>query len=195
MMNNFYATCSDENILALISEQDDELAFAELYDRYFKSLFNYAYSKVNDRFAAQEIVQELFVNIWQQRRQNQVQCGRSFLFTIAKRLIISFYRKEYTRQHHYGQWEIHHAENSDFADQPTLASDLQNRYEKGLHLLPPKCHEVFTMSRRGLSNKQIGEALNISEKTVEQHITKALRILKEHLKEHMICALVLFSSF
>ena len=56
-MNNFYATCSDENILALISEQDDELAFAELYDRYFKTLFNYAYSKVNDRFTAQEIVQ------------------------------------------------------------------------------------------------------------------------------------------
>lgn len=194
-MNNFYATCSDENILALISEQDDELAFAELYSRYFKTLFNYAYSKVNDRYAAQEIVQELFVNIWQQRRQNQVQCGRSFLFTIAKRLIISFYRKEYTRQHHYGQWEIHHSETSDFADQPILASDLQNRYEKGLHLLSPKCHEVFTMSRRGLSNKQIGEALNISEKTVEQHITKALRILKEHLKEHMIYALVLLTSF
>jgi DNA-directed RNA polymerase specialized sigma24 family protein len=81
-MNNFYATCSDENILALISEQDDELAFAELYDRYFKTLFNYAYSKVNDRYAAQEIVQELFVNIWQQRRQNQVQCGRSLLFKV-----------------------------------------------------------------------------------------------------------------
>ncbi|MCF0070744.1 sigma-70 family RNA polymerase sigma factor [Dyadobacter sp. CY261] len=195
MMNNFYATCSDENILALISEQDDELAFAELYNRYFKTLFNYAYSKVNDRFTAQEIVQELFVNVWQNRRQNHVECGRPFLFTIAKRLIISFFRKEYTRQHHYGQWEIHRSDSSDAADQPTLASDLQNRYEEGLHLLSSKCHDVFVLSRKGFSNKQIGEQLGISEKTVEQHITKALRILKAHLKEHMICALLLFPLF
>lgn len=194
MMNNFYATCSDENILALINEQDDELAFEELYNRYFKILFNYAYSKVNDRFTAQEIVQELFVKVWQQRRQNQVACARPFLFTIAKRLIISFYRKEYTRQHHYGQWEIQRSDASEFADQPTLASDLQSRYEEGLHLLSQKCQEVFVMSRQGFSNKQIGEQLGISEKTVEQHITKALRILKAHLKEHMICAILLFAS-
>nr|WP_295921560.1 RNA polymerase sigma-70 factor [uncultured Dyadobacter sp.] len=192
MMNNIYATCSDENILALIGEQDDELAFEELYNRYFKSLFNYTYSKVNDRFTAQEIVQELFVSLWQQRGRQQVVSCNSFLFTIAKRLIISFYRKEYTRQHHYGQWEIHRPDNSDFADQPTLASDLQTRYEEGLHLLSPKCQEVFVLSRQGFSNKQIGERLDISEKTVEQHITKALRILKEYLKEHMICALLLF---
>lgn len=194
-MNNFYAACSDENILALMSEQDDELAFAELYDRYFKTLFNYAYSKVNDRFTAQEIVQELFVSLWQQRRQHRVECCRSFLFTMAKRLIISFYRKEYTRQHHYGQWQIQRSHTSDLADQPTLASDLQHRYEEGLHLLSPKCHEVFVMSRQGFSNKQIGEQLQISEKTVEQHITKALRILKAHLKEHMICALLLFPFY
>lgn len=192
MMNNIYASCSDENILALISEQDDGLAFEELYNRYFKILFNYAYSKVNDRFTAQEIVQELFVNIWQQRRQNRVECCRSFLFTAAKRLIISFYRKEYTRRHHYGQWEIHRSDASYPADQPTLASDLQSRYEEGLHMLSPKCQEVFVLSRQGLSNRQIGEQLGISEKTVEQHITKALRILKAHLKEHMICALLLF---
>lgn len=195
MMNNFYAACSDENILALINEQDDELAFEELYNRYFKTLFNYAYSKVNDRFAAQEIVQELFVKVWQQRRHNLVECGRSFLFTIAKRQIISFYRKEYTRRHHYGQWEIQRSENAEFADQPTLASELQHRYQQVLHLLSPKCHEVFVMSRQGFSNRQIGEQLGISEKTVEQHITKALRILKAHLKEHMICAVLLFSSF
>jgi RNA polymerase sigma-70 factor (family 1) len=195
MMNNFYKTCSDENILVLISEQDDEQAFEELYNRYFKILFNYTFSKVSDRFNAQEIVQELFVSVWQQRNREPVISCKSFLFTIAKRLIISFYRKEYTRQHHYGQWEIRQTGATDPADQPTLASDLQSRYEEGLHLLSPKCQEVFVLSRQGFSNKQIGEQLAIAEKTVEQHITKALRILKEHLKEHIICALLLFPLY
>lgn len=192
-MNSIYSTCSDENILILISGQGDELAFEELYNRYFKSLFNYTYSKVNDRFVAQEIIQELFVSLWQQRsRRDDIQCCKSFLFSVAKKKIISFYRKELTRQHHYDQWELMRTDSSELPDQHTLASDLQHRYEEGLHLLSPKCQEVFILSRQGLSNKHIGEQLTISEKTVEQHISKALRILREHLKEHMICALLFF---
>jgi len=195
MMNDIYSNCSDENILTMIREQSNEQAFEALYNRYFKVLFNFAYSKVNDRFSAQEIVQEVFVNLWQQRQCTEVACCRSFLFAIMKRRIISFYRKEYTRQHHHDQWQLHHENHTESADQEILTLDLQNRYEEGLHLLPPKCHEVFTMSRKGFSNKQIGAELLISEKTVEQHITKALRVLREHLKEHMICAILLFPLF
>ncbi|WP_439555412.1 RNA polymerase sigma factor [Dyadobacter sp.] len=189
-MNHIYTSCSDENILALIREQDDELAFEALYSRYFKMLFNYAYSKVNDQFAAQEIIQELFVNLWQQRRNLNATCCRSLLFTITKRQIISFYRKEYTRLRHYDQWKAERIEVDDTTDQPVLLADLQNRYEQGLHLLPAKCQEVFVLSRQGFANKQIGEQLAISEKTVEAHITRALRVLRSHLKEHMITALI-----
>jgi RNA polymerase sigma-70 factor (family 1) len=192
VMNAIYTSCSDENILALISEQDDELAFAELYNRYFNVLFNYAYSKVNDRFAAQEIVQELFVNIWQKRHGQQILCCRTFLFAIAKKQIISFYRKEFTRKQHYDHWESLHADPVDFADQHTLTADLQTRYEQGLHLLSPKCQEVFVLSRQGVSNKQIGDRLAIAEKTVEQHISKAIRILRAHLKDHIISGILLF---
>ncbi|WP_229208961.1 RNA polymerase sigma factor [Dyadobacter luticola] len=191
-MNYIYTECSDENLLALIGGQQDEQAFEALYNRYFKVLFNFAYSKVNDRFPAQEIVQEVFVSLWQQRDGQQIECCRSFLFTIIKRKIISFYRKEYTRQHHYDQWGTEQHVVSDPADQVTLTADLQSRYEQGLDLLSPKCQEVFVMSRQGFSNKQIGVELAISEKTVEQHITKALRILRAHLKEHLISAVLLF---
>ncbi|WP_229206888.1 RNA polymerase sigma factor [Dyadobacter crusticola] len=193
-MNHIYTSCSDENILALIREQDDELAFETLYSRYFKPLFNYAYSKVNDQFAAQEIIQELFVNLWQQRTTLHANCCRSLLFTIAKRQVISFYRKEYTRLHHYDQWKAERIEVDDATDQPVLVADLQHRYEEGLHLLPAKCQEVFVLSRQGFANKQIGEQLAISEKTVEAHITRALRVLRSHLKEHIISAF-LFSVF
>ena len=185
-MGKAYITLSDEDLLVLISNQDSEEAFGELYERYFRPLFNHVYSKVNDEFLAQEIIQELFLSIWQQRHKNTILTCRSYLFSSAKNLIISYYRKEFTRKHHYSQWEVSHKDVTNATDQETLATDLQNRYEKGLHLLPVKCREVFVMSRQGLSNREIALQLIISEKTVEKHITKALRILKGHLREHFI---------
>ncbi|GAB3932484.1 RNA polymerase sigma factor [Larkinella terrae] len=194
-MNSSYSTYSDEDILKSIAEHNDESAFAELYNRYFRILFNYTFSKVNDQFAAQEIVQELFVSIWQQRQRSAVQGCRSYLFSCAKNLIISHYRKEYTRRFHYTQWEVQSADSIALTDQQILTSDLQDRYEKGLYHLPPKCKEVFLLSRKGHSNREIALQLGISEKTVEQHITKALRMLKEYLKEHFAYVFLLISFF
>ncbi len=191
-----YLTCSDEEILEMIMDQDDPLAFAELYDRYFRPLFKFTLGKVNDQFAAQEIVQELFISIWQQRQRSHIQTCRLYLFSVVKKLIISYYRKEFSRNHHYSQWQIGQTgEGAHSADQPALFADLQNRYEAGLRLLPPKCHEVFLLSRQGMANKEIAEQLNISEKTVEFHITKALKILKEYLKDHFIYSLILLQVF
>jgi RNA polymerase sigma-70 factor (family 1) len=183
-MNQVYLTCSDEDLLQLITE-DDRLAFSELYDRYFKPLFNYVFSKVNDRFSAQEIVQELFVSIWQQREKHHIQVCRPYMFSMAKKLVINFYRKEFTRQHHYGQWEIQASVVTELTDQTILTADLQDRYERALEMLPTKCREVFILSRQGFSNREIAVEMIISEKTVEQHITKALRILRQHLREHL----------
>ena len=195
MMTETYITFSDEQILSLVTDQRDESAFAELYDRYFRILFNYTFTKVNDEFVSQEIVQDLFVSLWQQRNRNAVQACRPYLFSMAKNLIISYYRKEFTRQRHYNQWEIQTDLYSEPADQEILTGDLQNHFEQGLHLLPPKCKEVFILSRNGHSNKEIANRLVISEKTVEQHITKALRVLKEYLKEHFAYVFLLLQIF
>ncbi|WP_128546961.1 RNA polymerase sigma factor [Larkinella soli] len=190
-MNSTYCSFSDEDILKSICENGDESAFAELYDRYFRLLFNFAYSRLNDRFAAQEIVQEVFVSVWQQRHRAAVESCRSYLFSSVKNQIISHYRKEYTRRFHYDQWEIRHEASSALTDQPVLTADLQNRYEQGLGQLPPKCREVFLLSRQGNSNREIAGQLSISEKTVEQHITRALQTLKSYLREHFVYALLL----
>lgn len=194
-MNATFTTYSDKDALNPSSDTDYEKAFAELYDRHFRSLFNYTFSKVNDRFTAQEIVQELFISIWKQRHTNSMEVSRAYLFVSVKNLIISHYRKEYTRQYYYGQWETQREDSSELADQSLLVSDLQHRYEQGLQLLPPKCKEVFLSSRKGQSNREIAQQLTISEKTVEQHITKALRLLKEYLREHYAYTLIYLFTF
>lgn len=194
-MNGRYIPYSDEDLLALMQEHDDELAFSELYNRYFRLLYNYSFEKVSDPFVAQEIVQELFVSLWQQRHRHVVQSCRPYLFAGARNLVISFYRKEFTRQRHYDRWEVLRPQSADSPDQGTLTDDLQHQYEEGLNLLPDKCREVFILSRQGIPNREIAQQLTISEKTVEQHITKALRTLRVHLKDHLLYGLSMIQFF
>ncbi|WP_338869974.1 RNA polymerase sigma-70 factor [Spirosoma sp. SC4-14] len=194
-MKSTFIAFSDEKTQRPNEDENEELAFSELYSRYFRALFNYTYSKVNDQFIAQEIVQELFISIWKQRQSNTIQSNQAYLFASVKNLIISYYRKEYTRQHHYSQWEIHSEKSTESTDQPLLTADLQQHYEDGLRLLSPKCREVFLFSRKGHSNREIAQQFAISEKTVEQHITKARGLLKTYLKEHLAYALLSVFSF
>jgi RNA polymerase sigma factor (sigma-70 family) len=90
---------------------------------------------------------------------------------------------------------LQHPAAFDSADQVALTGELEKRYEQGLQLLPPKCREVFVMSRKGNTNQEIAVKLIISEKTVEQHITKALRILKGYLREHFAYLLLFLQIF
>ncbi|WP_221391014.1 RNA polymerase sigma factor [Dyadobacter sp. NIV53] len=186
-----YTNFSDEEILQFISMNGDKQAFEELYLRYSDMLFNYVYARVADRFIAQEIVQELFLNLWQRRNDLSVSICKSYLFSAAKNLIISNYRKELARQRQNTRWESERERENNFTYQHALVVDLQARYQEGLESLPPKCQQVFTLSRQGFSNREVAVQLEISEKTVEQHITKALRVLKVYLKEHLVYGILL----
>lgn len=190
-MKTNYTSSTDEELLALLSGNDDRKAFETLYERYSTRIFDYIHARVNDRYTAQEIVQELFVGLWQKRNVLDVQACRSYLFSAAKNLIISHYRKEMARVVRQQNWEAERPRQEEHAYQETLVQDLQVRYQEGLHLLPDKCQRVFSLSRQGLSNREVADQLSISEKTVEQHITKALRFLRMYLKEHLAYLMIL----
>lgn len=189
------ANVSDEALLAHLTAFDDRQAFETLYLRYSARLFDYIHARVADRYAAQEIVQELFINLWQKRRDLSVQSCRAYLFSAAKYLIVSRYRQEMARAARQQGWEAERPREEEHTFQETLVQDLRVRYQEGLKLLPDKCQRVFTLSRDGLSNREVAERLNISEKTVEQHITRALRFLKVYLKEHLAYLVVLAFCF
>jgi len=188
-----YTNFSDEEILGFISRDGDRQAFEELYVRYSDLLFNYVYARVGDRFITQEIVQELFLSLWQRRSSLCISVCKSYLFSASKKLIISYYRKELARQRQNTTWASERESENNFTYQYALAEDLQTRYQKGLEMLPAKCHQVFTLSRQGLTNREVAAQLDISEKTVEQHITKALRILRSFLKDHLVYTILLLN--
>lgn len=184
-------TYSDHQLIQLLAKGDQN-AFDRLYERYFAPVFNYAYQKTGDRFLAQEVVQELFINLWQQRERLLITGAvNAYIFTAAKHLIIDQYRREATRTRHTDTFSNRQELTSNQTEEQIWADDLQQTYEELLRQLPDRCRQVFVLSRQGLANREIARQLGIAEKTVEQHITKALRLLHQHLPKHLLTLLLM----
>lgn len=184
---------SDVSLIERLT-QGDQAAFEILYERYFARLFNYAVAKTGDRFLAQEIVQELFINLWQQREKLTLTTSvEAYIFTTAKHLIIDQYRRESTRTRYQDAFINRQPLVSNQTEEQIQADELRETYERLLSQLPEKCRRVFTLSRQGYSHREVARLEDIAQKTVEQHISRALRLLREHLPEHLI--LFIYLSF
>lgn len=193
-MPNSYQAYTDFDLMSLL-KADDVLAFDTLYARYFRKLYNHAYEKLHDRFLAQEVVQDLFVRFWQNRHKTEVHTSlASYFFVAIRYLIINQFKKQMIYEQKIDKMIITQSHVSDETNEWLNYQDLQNKYQAALQELPDKCREVFTMSRNGASNKEIAEALDISTKTVEQHITKALRTLRILLNSHLNTLVVMACS-
>lgn len=184
-----YAKLSDLDLIGLLKQQD-EAAFTEIYNRYWKKLFTAAANKVHDFNEAEDIVQKIFITIWDRRSVIEIKSSlASYLavsvkYHVFKSLDCSF------RQKHFKDEKAANAvlEISDDSTRQWLEfQEIRKRLEQLVAELPEKCKLVYQLSRdKGYSQKQIAEELNISEKTVEAHLGKALKSLKTGLRSFFI---------
>ena len=188
-MTTTYHFFSDEELTKLICQQNDELAFSELYSRHVRILVHTAIRKTGARSTAEDLVQEVFFKFWLGRHKFDIQKNaQAYLQGMLKYNIVNYYYQEQKKQ----VFSIDDVESP--ADDETrehldynLLSEL---YEQSLLKLPEKCRQVFVLSRKGYSLKEIALTLEISEKTVEAHISKALRILRIEMKDYIALALI-----
>jgi RNA polymerase sigma-70 factor (ECF subfamily) len=184
---------SDDELLVLI-KQDKLSAFKELYSRYWKKLYAEAYKRLNSKELAEEIVQELFTNLWLQRHVRQINSTiGGYLYSTVTNRVIDQYRKEIVRNRHREAMMVAHSEADTTTEDAIMLRDLTYAIETEVSLLPDKCRQVYELSRNEYkSNKEIALMLGISEKTVENHLTKALKRLRVGLGHYLpVIALVL----
>ncbi|MGF7077173.1 RNA polymerase sigma-70 factor [Mucilaginibacter sp. 3215] len=163
-------------------------AFEEIYNRYWLKLYSAAYKRVKERETAQEIVQDFFTSFWINREQVKIQTSlQGYLFTSIKYLVLNYKRAEAVRNSYA---EILLLVNNSFdnsTEENYYYKELLERVETEVNQLPPKCRNVFELSRKQYkTNKEIAQLMGISEKTVENHLTKALRYLRVNLNSLLL---------
>lgn len=180
-----YNTYTDQELMALI-KQGEHRAFDFVHQRYSKELLNAAFKRLDSVEEAEEIVQELFVNLYIRRSEIEItQNLGSFLRTALKYKVFNVYRSRFTRERY--ATLIQQQSSVEYADpsQHMEAKELALKIQKSTQKLPAKCREVFILSKvEHLSNKTIAERLGISISAVEQHITKAFKLIKADFENY-----------
>lgn len=188
-MTESCSVLTDEELIRLMCQRDDELAFAELYKRNARVLMHTAIRKTGIKTVAEDIVQEVFFKFWMGRHKLDIgKNPQAYLQGMLKNNIITHYYREQKKQ-------LLSLEEADVPQHDDTREHLEYNllsefYEQSLQKLPEKCRTIFVLSRKGYSLKEIADSQHISEKTVEAHISKALRILRVEMKDYIVMALI-----
>lgn len=181
---------NEEHIFKEIST-DKQKAFEIIFRKYYESLCRYASSFRLDKSECEELVQELFFKIWQNRKSISITNSvSSYLYSSLRNMIINKVKHEKIKSE-YAAYKKHTSDNI-YINNETETSELEILINKSIEDLPTECKKVFKLSRyEGLKYREIAQQLNISEKTVENQIIKALQRLRTVLSNYLPYVLII----
>ena len=176
----------------------DEQAFEMVFKRHFKALHAYALAIVKDSAEAEEVVQTVFLKLWEKREKLKITTSlKAYLYRAVYYGSINHLKHEKVRMKHSEQQlyiNQQEAASESMAFSEEREEELSERFKRALDLLPEKCRMVFYLSRfEELKYQEIAQRLDISVKTVEAHMGKALKTLRIQLAEFMPILLILLS--
>lgn len=177
-----YSQHTDQQLAALL-KAGDHAAFTEVYQRYAALVINFTAKRLHDLPAAEDIVQEVFVKLWDNRDTFELKANlSSYLHRAALNRMLNYLKHEGTKEVHLDSLRSFIAAGVEGTDHRARASNLEQIIQHEIDRLPPKTKEVFELRRnQQLSNREIAETLTISEQTVETHMKKALKHLRAKL--------------
>jgi RNA polymerase sigma-70 factor (family 1) len=177
-----YQMWPDAELLARLKD-DDRQAFEMLYNKYSAKVYQVAYNLFRDKDVCEDLVQELFIDLWTKRNQLNISSLEWYLKVAIKNRVLMYIR---TQKATLDLSAIAMLTEKYAADSKLLQNDISSILENNVERLPEKCRQIFTLSRKEyLSNKEIASRLNISIKTVENQMTIALRYLRTGLSDYL----------
>ncbi|MDB4925981.1 sigma-70 family RNA polymerase sigma factor [Mucilaginibacter sp.] len=177
-------TLNSDDELLLHLKQGNIYAYNEIFDRYWKKLYAIAYNRLRSKQASEDVVQDVLSSLWMRRTELEIDNLSHYLGTSIRYAVFRQINKSIEKI----QLSADELVSDDPFTEPAIFQlmdyqILKKYLEQKVNKLPEKCQIVFKYSReQHLTNKTIAEMLNLSEKTIEAHITKALKYLKLALK-------------
>lgn len=163
----------------------DESAFIQVYDFYWKRLYNYGYQKLSKKEIVEGIVQEVFIDFWKKRTTLEIHTSlNSYLFSSIKYKIINQYKaqgiREVYMERQLAKGERQHQQVEDHI----FFKDLKNNLNQVVKGFPPQRRKVYELRfNKGFSNIEISKYLEISVSTVEKHMIHAMKEIRVSLRE------------
>jgi RNA polymerase sigma-70 factor (ECF subfamily) len=165
----------------------DEKAFDYLFQRYYAGMCIYCNKIINDIHLSEEIVQNVFYKFWRDRKAIDVSISvKSYLFTAVKNRCIDILRHRKVNTEFIQKFIETTSESEDLTWNTYIETELFEILMKAIEKLPPECKKIFYDSRiKNIPNSEIARIYNLSIKTIENQITKALKILREEFKDYI----------
>ncbi len=188
-----YTPLTDEKLVALLKKGDQQ-AFTEIYNRYAPKLAGFAASKLYSLDDARDILHDMFVKLWECREELHITANlQSYLFSIIRHRVIDKIRKNITREEYAAAAQLIETVYTENAEKEIEAKDLQQNIQKSLNELPPRAREIYKLSReQGLSNGEIADKLQLSEQTVKNQLSTALKHLRKSLTGFAAVAFIIW---
>lgn len=183
MQDDSYITFSNIELQKRIQSKDEK-AFRELYNRYWDKVFVICHNRIHNLDVAQDIVQDIFMSLWNHRELGSIQNIESYLYQACKFAVIKEYHKyaRYDSLDSVGFGILDQVEELDL-DAVLEAKFLKDLLQAEVERLPEKTKIIFNYSRiDNLNSREIAEKLNISPRTVENQLSNALKVLRKFLK-------------
>ena len=171
----------------------DDTAFEKLYQLYFPRLHAFSFKIINDTGLAKDVVQNVFIKIWETRTSFSFDNPEAFIYQMVRNASLNYIRhlkvvdklKSKVKDQYLGE-ELYHIDMVGNEPYILIEDELAKKILAVMDSLPDKCLTVFRMSRIDeLKNREIAEQLGISVKTVEKHISKAIQIYRSNFPEYL----------
>ncbi|PWG79177.1 RNA polymerase sigma factor [Pararcticibacter amylolyticus] len=177
-----YQTLSDVELAALL-KAGDHAAFTEIYERYASLVINFTVKRLHDIAAAKDIVQDVFVALWNYRQTFELKVSLSaYLYRAALNRMLDQLKHEQVKTKHLESLKEFVSIGWEGTDHLARSYNFAAIIEREISALPPRTREIFELRRKQhLSNREIAEKLDLSEQTVETHMKRARKQLRTRL--------------
>lgn len=163
----------------------DSVQYKNVFDLHYEALYGYAFSILREETYTEDILQNIFIKLWQHRDTVKAETVKAYLYTAVRNECLNYLKHKVVKAGY-----VQHQTAGDVATDNNIHTEQKELHEKIQYLvnqLPEKCATVFYMCRQlGLSYREVADALGISVKTVENQMSKALKFLRGGLTEYLV---------